>query len=730
MWYVHICKNAIDPLSLTKRPDTPPSINSNKPPLRISNWIAIGDSFSAGPGAGEEYDDGKDGRPSGGSGHCMRRKYAYPPLLQGDQQMPGPNGPQSGQPQFQFVSCTGDTTRELLDTTSGDNQLKQIPIGTRLATLSIGGNDVLFGPILKACILGAALGCNDKRKDGLEAMYSSEFHDRYNQVLTAIVREKMQWASSVGHTSLYVTSYTQFFDDWTDQCDKATFSDIPLAPSITKELRQEISLMTHQLNEVLQYKIDLRNVGEWTGYGFQGGGQECLYTAVQFVDMDWKYLDHRFCRQGVKEPAHEDPDTWFFHLKISGSGGKEGFDESQNDNRTYIESLMTWTPGRNGEPSFDENDPVQVQNEETRTRTFHPKPAGFQVEAKNLVDMLYEDTLQTGLGGKNMFIMCVGDITSLGEHRGFHSETRFGYLPYLDKILNRNGNFDGELRHRFVGNQGGQYAGDYDHEIYPWARSLGSIAQEVANSHYLDDATTKGRMVIPIMLGAKDLLIGRRVDDILPELHWLLKQIWWKDDKAVVLIATLPMIGEMGDKGDEFWPLQRTIIEWNANIANIVNYYARKEDRPIVKVHISTTQNENIKQNIYIPNALGYQRMTYDWLSALVQANERHFFDGDSWKTEIAPFVAYDLDELKEEVKKNLPSAICAQNRWIEEGNDGPKVEDVTKLLYRDAKNRQDWVENYACNPEVQCEYSRDVEVSLLLYKRFKCDLAGAEDPY
>jgi lysophospholipase L1-like esterase len=699
-------------------PDEPPNPNSNYPPYNVRNWIAIGDSFSAGPGAGKEWNDGKDGRPSGGSGHCMRRLESYPPVLQADAQMPGPNGPQSGKPSFNFVSCTGDTTVELLDTTIQNNQLEQIQGQTDLVTLSIGGNDVLFAPILKGCILGASFGCDEKKKSGLDVLYSTDFHKRYNQVLTKIVQEKLQWSTdSAGHTSLYVTSYMQFFDDWTDQCDQATFSYSPFAKKVKKEVRREMNHMANQLNEVLQYKIDLRNV-DWTGYMWKSEGPEHLYTAVQFVDMDWKYLDHRFCREGIKEPT-DDPDTWFFHLKIFGSNGQSEFDESQKDNETYIDEIssMTWTPGKNGEPPFDENDPVQVENEETRTRTFHPKPAGFKAEAKNLIDMLYEDTLQTGLAGKHMYFLCIGDVTSLGEHRGFRAETRFGYIPYLDKILNRQGNFDGELRHQFIGREGGQYAGDYFHEIYPWASSLGQIATAAVGSPFLHNPLLRGRIVVPIMLGAKDLMLGRKVDDVLPELHWLLKEIWKADDRAVVLLATIPMMGDFDDEGDEFWPLQRAAIEWNAKIAALVNYYARKEKRPIVKVHMSTTQREHIDNNIYIPNAHGYRRMAFDWLSGLVQANERHFFDGDRWKMEIPPFASYDLDEIDEEIKKDMPTPICVQNRNIAEGDDGPKVEDITKSLFRDAKDRQDWVENYACNPEVQCTYSLDVEVSFLRYE-------------
>ncbi|KAF2680365.1 hypothetical protein K458DRAFT_434464 [Lentithecium fluviatile CBS 122367] len=681
-----------------------PQPNSNKAPYAVSNWIALGDSFSAGPGAGKEYNDGKDGRPPGGSGHCMRRTESYPPLLQGDEQMPGPNGPQSGKPEFKFVSCTGDTTVEMLDMTIGDNQIRQIPRGTKLGTLSIGGNDVLFGPILKACIMGVALMCETKKKEGLDVLYSGDFHNRYNQVLTKTVQDKFQWTSGTSaHTSLYVTSYIQFFDDWTDQCDQATFSPSPFADKVTKKLRKEMNNMVHQLNEVLQYKIDLRNVGAWTGRGWQTNGPEWFYTAIHFVDMDWRYLDHRFCREGIHEPD-EHHDTWFFHLKILGSNEDPiEVDMSQKDNETYIDELipMTWTPGKNGDAPFDENDPIQVENKETQTRTFHPKPDGFRAETKALVDMLYQDELQTGLAGKGMFLMCVGDITSLGEHVGFDAETRYGYLPYLDHILNRWANFGGQLRHRFIGRNHGYYGGDYDSEIYPFVESLGHLAGRMRTNPLLTHPIYQGRIVIPMMVGAKDLLMGRKVDDMLPEMHWMLQEIWSKDKNAVVLLATIPMIGEQNDRGDEFWPLQRAVIEWNSRLAALVSYYARKEKRPIVKVHISTTQKEHIKQNLYIPNKEGYQRMAYDWLAGLVQANERGFFDGDRWTMQTLE----DLQNTKEE-ELNATDPICTQSREQEQ-----KVEDVKRSLFRGAKDQTDWVENYACNPDMQCRYCMDLEM-------------------
>lgn len=82
-----------------------PGVNAtrNNPPLpgidRISQWLALGDSFSAGPGAGDPYDatDPND---------CRRNKGAYGPQMEDDYFFQSPNGYDN--PIFQFQSCTGD----------------------------------------------------------------------------------------------------------------------------------------------------------------------------------------------------------------------------------------------------------------------------------------------------------------------------------------------------------------------------------------------------------------------------------------------------------------------------------------------------------------------------------------------------------------------------------------------------------------------------------------------
>lgn len=63
---------------------------------RVSRWVALGDSFSAGPGAGAPA--------PGDERQCRRRLGAYPPLLQSSSLF------QQGysNPEFIFQSCTGD----------------------------------------------------------------------------------------------------------------------------------------------------------------------------------------------------------------------------------------------------------------------------------------------------------------------------------------------------------------------------------------------------------------------------------------------------------------------------------------------------------------------------------------------------------------------------------------------------------------------------------------------
>ncbi|MFC5180741.1 SGNH/GDSL hydrolase family protein [Actinomadura harenae] len=99
------------------------------------NYVALGDSYSAGVGAGS-YDSS--------SGSCSRSTKAYPQLWA------NANGPSS----FSFVACSGATTDTV---TSG--QLGALNSSTTLASITVGGNDAGFANVMQTCVLNSDSTC-------------------------------------------------------------------------------------------------------------------------------------------------------------------------------------------------------------------------------------------------------------------------------------------------------------------------------------------------------------------------------------------------------------------------------------------------------------------------------------------------------------------------------------------------------------------------------------------
>ncbi|KJK56295.1 SGNH/GDSL hydrolase family protein [Saccharothrix sp. ST-888] len=93
-----------------------------------ADYVALGDSFSSGVGAGSYDPDGGD---------CHRSRRAYGPLWA------------AGHPvsRFDFLACNGATTDEVLR-----DQLPKVGTGTTLATITIGGNDLGFAKAAASCL--------------------------------------------------------------------------------------------------------------------------------------------------------------------------------------------------------------------------------------------------------------------------------------------------------------------------------------------------------------------------------------------------------------------------------------------------------------------------------------------------------------------------------------------------------------------------------------------------
>lgn len=101
---------------------------------RPSTLTAVGDSYSSGEGAGSYT-----------GGGCHRSDHAWPKIaanLSADLRMGA------------FVACSGAETHHLWSTHKGEEpQVDQITPATDIVTVTIGGNDVGFSPVLKSCFL-------------------------------------------------------------------------------------------------------------------------------------------------------------------------------------------------------------------------------------------------------------------------------------------------------------------------------------------------------------------------------------------------------------------------------------------------------------------------------------------------------------------------------------------------------------------------------------------------
>jgi len=189
---------------------------ANNPERRPKEWVALGDSFAAGPGAGAPY-----GQDVG----CKRGQNAYLPQIQNDPNMPGPDPPaMPSKPRFNFKAYTGDVTQNLTDENNPNYQLGAVSQSASFLTLSIGGNDVKFSDILQRCIFGLGTGagtCNDFIENAKTKLYSREMYNDYNNVLNSALEKLSFEQRSSGNkcTALYQTGYPQFqAQNWYKSC--------------------------------------------------------------------------------------------------------------------------------------------------------------------------------------------------------------------------------------------------------------------------------------------------------------------------------------------------------------------------------------------------------------------------------------------------------------------------------------------------------------------------------
>ena len=122
-------------------------------------YVALGDSYSAGLGAGDY---------SGGS--CDRSAQAYSALWA------AANDPVS----YVFQACSGATTSSVLS-----SQLSVLSSATTLVSITVGGNDVGFSSVMETCVLLPTSSCVSAVGQA-ESEISADLPGELDSVLSAI----------------------------------------------------------------------------------------------------------------------------------------------------------------------------------------------------------------------------------------------------------------------------------------------------------------------------------------------------------------------------------------------------------------------------------------------------------------------------------------------------------------------------------------------------------------
>lgn len=146
-----------------------------EPLTAATRYVALGDSFAAGMGAGDE------------AGKCRNSTDSYPNVFTR----------QSGVDLVVNAACAGATTADLLK-----HQLIALDDRTDLVTLSIGGNDLGVAALASDCAAGRTVACRNELSSALSLL--NVLPDRLATVYSAV-------AAAAPNARIVVTGYALMY---------------------------------------------------------------------------------------------------------------------------------------------------------------------------------------------------------------------------------------------------------------------------------------------------------------------------------------------------------------------------------------------------------------------------------------------------------------------------------------------------------------------------------------
>ncbi|KAL6702737.1 hypothetical protein ACN47E_000971 [Coniothyrium glycines] len=239
-------------------------------------WVAFGDSYAAGVGAGTPLDTVDT---------CKRGTGAYISIL--DQIV---RFSHNVQPNWQPLACSGETAQQFLDGTEKGKQIANwLPESSDLATSSFTGNDLGFGDIVSHCIMGykSHSNCQKDIANAKAILETNKVQELVHDVL-----DKIQAKAYKKRFVVYWTSYPKFFEVADTTCDSSYLQELIYAGEyLTTTLRNQLNELSVLVNDQIDFAIRRYNALE-------------TYPKAVHVYIEKLYniyQGHRFCEPGVKE---------------------------------------------------------------------------------------------------------------------------------------------------------------------------------------------------------------------------------------------------------------------------------------------------------------------------------------------------------------------------------------------------------------------------------------------
>lgn len=214
------------------------------------NYVALGDSYSSGVGAGSYI---------GSSGACNRSTNAYPALWA------VAHAPAS----YNSVACSGATTTSVINT-----QLSALSASTTLVSISVGGNDVGFSNIMSVCVVQGTTECVaaiDAAENKARTTLPGLLDNVYNGI-----------KSRASNARIVVLSYPVFYQ-------LGTFC-VGLSATSRAKINEGINLVDDVIKSAASRHGftfgDVRNI--FVGHQLCSGGTKWLH-ALNFADLGISY---------------------------------------------------------------------------------------------------------------------------------------------------------------------------------------------------------------------------------------------------------------------------------------------------------------------------------------------------------------------------------------------------------------------------------------------------------